>query len=418
MDDFLYREGRAYCEEVPLAELAREYGTPLYVYSRSTLLRHCRRFVDAFRSYPTLPCYAVKANSNLSLLREVFSQGFGADIVSIGELERALLAGVKPDTVVFSGVGKKKEEVERGLEVGILAFNVESQSELKVIQAAAQAKKKTARVSIRLNPNIEVKTHPHIATGLYATKFGVSENVLDEVVEEIKGMKELSLVGIDCHIGSQILDLGPFQQAARRLVDHAKNLKKAGFPIEHVDVGGGFGIRYSNEEPPEFQSYADAVIAEVKDSGFKLVLEPGRVVVGNAGCLLTEVLYEKKTPTKNFVIVDAAMNDLIRPSLYDAYHEINIVDATSKRSAAALEVDVVGPVCETGDFLGLNRKLPHLESGELLFIRSAGAYGMSMASNYNTRPRAAEVLVDKDEHRLIRRRETLTDLWAHEELGE
>lgn len=414
MDEFHYREDQAYCEEVPLAELAETYGTPLYVYSKGTLNRHCLRFREAFKSHPTLACYAVKANSNLQILRTIFATGFGADIVSGGELERALLAGARPEQIIYSGVGKQTFEMERALDVGIYAFNVESMQEVQALQQVARAKKKIARISLRLNPNIEVTTHPHIATGLYATKFGIAENELPTLLSDLKEMKEISLVGVACHIGSQILDLSPFQQAARRLVGHARELKSQGFPIEFVDAGGGFGIRYHQESPPEFETYAQSLLAQVKDSPFRLLIEPGRVVVGNAGILLTKTLYEKTTPMKRFAIIDAAMNDLIRPSLYEAHHEIEVVNRKAIAGKPSFDTDVVGPVCETGDFLGQGRRLPVLGSGALLMLRSAGAYGMSMASNYNTRGRAAEVLVDKKSHALIRRRETLQDLLSTE----
>ena len=411
MEDFLHRDEVAYCENVSLEHLAEIFGTPLYVYSQSTLERTCRELKNAFASHPTLPCFAVKANGNLSVLKEIFAQGFGADIVSVGELERALLAGAKPSEIVYSGVGKRPEEIARALDVGILSFNVESIGELQLIGRIAAQKGTVAPISVRINPNINVKTHPHIATGLYSTKFGIPESDLTEVANEVRKNSSLEWVGLDCHIGSQIVEIEPFQQAAQRLSTKAVELKKEGFSLKCLNLGGGVGIQYLEEKPFLFKDYAECILKEISPTGMRLVLEPGRCIVGNAGILLTRVLGIKRNAEKTFVIVDAAMTELIRPSLYEAYHGIELVRPRSKKAEA---VDIVGPVCETGDFLARDRQmeLPHV--GDLLFVRSAGAYGASMGSRYNARPLAAEVLVQKSASRLVRRREQLSDIWALE----
>ncbi len=412
MSSIHYQAGEAYCERLSLRAIAEAAGTPCYVYSKAALVRKLTEVREAFSGYPTQLCFAVKANSTLGILREIFQLGFGADIVSQGELERALRAGVKADEVVFSGVGKKAEEITRALEVGIHSFNVESRAEFDMIAQIAQAKGVRAPLSFRINPNIDAKTNPKIATGLFSTKFGLVEDEARELAELALNHPHLYLRGVGCHIGSQILDLRPFADAAAKIAAIARSFMDQGHKLEFLDMGGGLGIRYRDEHPPELKDYAHELIKVVKPLGLKLVIEPGRMLVGNMGVLLCTVIANKKTPQKSFVIVDGAMNDLIRPSMYDAYHEI-----TAARQTLASEhlVDVVGPICETGDIFGTDRKLPPLAPGDLVYLQSAGAYGSSMSSNYNSRPRTAEVLVEGDSLRVVRRRESLEDLWRLEE---
>lgn len=413
MDHFLLKNDVYHCEDVPLPELAAQVGTPAYVYSEATLTRHCRRFLDAFKSYPTLACFAVKALSNLSVLNRIAQEGFGADLVSRGELERALLAGVKPEKIVFSGVGKTDDEIQRALDVGILMFNVESGYELDRIGELAQRKKTTARVALRVNPNIDAKTNEKISTGLYTTKFGLPEDELPALLGRIKRQGSLKLAGIGCHIGSQITELSPLGDAARRMAEIAQGVMAQGHKLEFLDMGGGLGIRYKDEQPPSLEDYAQTVIEAIAPTGLKLIVEPGRVLVGNVGVLLTRVIGVKKTPARHFVVVDAAMNDLIRPTLYDSYHDILPVK-TPARGEAEVLCDFVGPVCETGDFLGKGRTLPLPKEGDLVMIRGCGAYASSMASQYNSRPRAPEVMVSGSTSRVIRPRETLESLWSGE----
>ncbi|SMF34188.1 diaminopimelate decarboxylase [Pseudobacteriovorax antillogorgiicola] len=414
MDHFIYKNGEAHCENIPLTEIAEAVGTPAYIYSRNTLKRHARRIIEAFSAYPTLACFAVKANSNLSFLREIFDEGFGADLVSHGELQRALKAGVKPHEIVFSGVGKKDYEIRAGIEAGILSFNVESSFELESINRIALDMGKMAPVCLRINPNIDAKTNPKIATGLFSTKFGMSEAEAKTLVTEIQELPGVQLVGIACHIGSQITDLKPLEEAAEKMSSIALEMLGNGHPLEFIDMGGGLGIRYKDEPDPDVEGYASVLIKHVQKTGLKLVIEPGRLLAGNTGILLNKVIGIKKTPQKNFAIVDGAMNDVIRPSLYDSFHDI----ATVHEGVDKPEVlyDVVGPVCETGDFFGKDRTLPQLHAGDLVFLKSCGAYAATMASNYNSRPRAPEVLVDGDKYYIIKPRETLEDLWRGEEV--
>lgn len=396
-----------------MARLARECGTPLYVYSRATLAHHCQQLMQAFKSYPTTACYAVKANSNLSVLNEIFSHGLGADLVSIGELERALAAGARPDKIVFSGVGKRDEEIERALQVGILSFNVESGYELQALARLAKRMGKVAPVTLRVNPNIDAKTNEKINTGLYTTKFGLPE---DEVLKLAAGMQKepsLALVGLGCHIGSQIVELGPMDAAAKRMALIVAQAHKAGAKLTYLNMGGGLGIRYLDEAPPALSAYADTLLKHVKPTGLKLIIEPGRVLVGNVGIIVSRVIGVKDTPAKSFIVLDAAMNDLIRPSLYDAYHEILPVKEAAIGSPTTL-TDFVGPICETGDFLGKDRQVPLPKADDLYFIRGAGAYAASMASQYNSRPRAAEVMVDGERYRIVKPRESLAALLADE----
>ncbi len=412
MDYFQYQADEAFCEGVPLQKLAEEVDTPAYIYSAATLDRHCRVLKETFKNYPTLLCYAVKANHNLTVLGRIFAAGFGADVVSVGELERALRAGVRSNEIVFSGVGKQAHEIERGLMAGILSFNVEYAGELDEIARLAAKFNRHAGISLRINPNIDAKTNPYIATGLYGTKFGIAESDAKPLLRSVKGSPHLRLLGLACHIGSQIVELGPFREAATRLVQLSRELMEEGFPLQTIDLGGGLGIRYKSEQPPPLEDYAATLLTQVESTGLKLLIEPGRAIVGNAGVLLTRVIGIKITAKKRFVIVDGAMNDLIRPSLYKSYHEILSVRRPTGTQSLA---DVVGPICETSDFLGVDRQLPDLRAGDLLFVRGCGAYGSTMASNYNTRPRAAEVLVEGSTYSVIRRRESLQDLWVAEE---
>lgn len=415
MDHFHYVNGIATCEEVPLPRIAEAVGTPAYIYSAATLRRHCRRFAQAFSRYDALPCFAVKANSNLSVLAEIFASGFGADIVSVGELERALLSGAKPKEIVFSGVGKREDEIRRGLEAGILSFNVESEAELSLVARIAAERSDVAPVSLRVNPNIDAKTNPKIATGLHSTKFGIPEDVALQLIDKVGASPALKLVGLACHIGSQITDLTPLKEAAQRMVGLAQGAQQRGHELKLINMGGGLGIRYRSETPPELEDYAETLIREVKPTGLRLLVEPGRVVAGNSGILLSRVLGLKQTPAKTFVVCDAAMNDLTRPTLYDSYHEILPVrEAAAPDESASPVCDYVGPICETGDILGQDRPCPTLEAGEFIYVRGCGAYAAAMASQYNSRPRAPEVLVDGDEFFVIRPRETLESLWAGE----
>ena len=411
MDFFSFKKGQAYCERIPLKILAKKVDTPVYVYSSAAISQQCKQFTEAFSSYPTTFCYAVKANSNLSILRQIFSAGFGADIVSQGELERAVLAGVEVKKVVYSGVGKKEGEIKRALELGILAFNVESFFELELISKTASQMKKKAAICLRLNPDIDAKTHPKIATGLHSTKFGIETKQLESFLSFIEKNASLELIGLACHIGSQLTDMEPIADAARKMMQLVSYVKNKGFALRYLNMGGGLGIRYVDERIPQIKEYAKVLLNEIK--GLELILEPGRILVGNAGVLLIRVEGIKESSVKKFAIVDAGMNDLLRPTLYGAVHEIDSVEesVSSKKET----YDVVGPVCETGDYLGLDVLLPKLKQDDLLFVRSCGAYGFSMASRYNSRPGAAEVLVDGETFRVVRKRESFKDLWALEE---
>ena len=411
MDFFSMREQQTYCENVPLADIAQAVGTPSYVYSRASIRNQCQRLTAAFAAYPTLACFAVKANSNISILREIFLAGFGADIVSIGELQRSLKAEVDPRRVVYSGVGKRDDEIAAALNIGILSFNIESEAEVERIARLAVRQGLVAPVSLRVNPNIDAKTNPKISTGLFSTKFGLVESVARELAARIQTLPSLQLIGVGCHIGSQIVELNPLVEAGQRLVNFAIELKQLGHKLKFIDLGGGLGIRYQEEVPPPLEEYAAALIHTVRATGLQLLIEPGRVLMGDAGILLSSVLATKKSPEKNFLIVDAAMNDLIRPAMYDSFHEILPVKSSE---GPWVKMDIVGPICETSDYFGLDRQMPQCEAGDLVYVRSAGAYGSAMASNYNSRPRAAEVLVDGTTFRIIRQRESLEDLWRLE----
>ncbi len=415
MHYFSYRDGELFAEEVALGELARRFGTPLYVYSARTLRRHFRVMTQAFEGADHLVCYAVKALSNLSVLRLFASLGAGFDIVSGGELQRCLRAGAVAEKIVFSGVGKTTEEIAAALKAGILMFNVESRPELELIAAVARQTGRRAPVSIRVNPALDPGTHPHISTGQRDSKFGVPLAQVEECCELARRLDNLVVKGLSIHIGSQITELGPFAEAAARLKELALRLGDRGFSdLQYLDLGGGIGIPYRGEALDPVH-YARTVLAELGRLRLTLIFEPGRMLVGNAGVLVTTVIYLKETDVKRFVVVDAAMNDLVRPALYEAYHEIQPV---SRRQGPSAEVDVVGPVCESGDFLARGREMVLPQPGDLLAVMGAGAYGFVMASNYNTRPRAAEVLVDGAQAHLVRARETFADLIRSETIVE
>ena len=413
MDHFNYRGDLLHAEDLPLDEIAQRFGTPCYVYSRATLERHWRAFDRAFQDHPHLICFAVKANPNLAVLNCLARLGSGFDIVSLGELERVLAAGGAPDRIVFSGVGKREDEIRRALEVGIRCFNVESEPELLRLDRVAGELGIKAPVSLRVNPDVDARTHPYIATGLKENKFGIDIGVAEQVYRQAAELPNLNVMGIDCHIGSQLTDLAPFLAALDRVLALADRLEAAGIPIAHLDLGGGLGIRYTSEHPPEPAAYAAALLHRLGGRGYELIVEPGRAIVGNAGILLTRVEYLKPTGHRRFAVLDAAMNDLIRPALYQAHQDIVPVNLASDADPA--RYDLVGPVCETADFLGKDRLLA-LAPGDLLAVRGSGAYGFSMASTYNSRPRAAEVMVDGGQAHLVRRRETVQELYAGESL--
>ncbi|MDG6777186.1 diaminopimelate decarboxylase [Thiomicrorhabdus sp. zzn3] len=410
---FVLKNNTLYAEDVNLAQLAKEFGTPLYVYSRSELENRWLAFDSAFGEQPHLVCYAVKTNSNLAVLNVLAKLGAGFDIVSQGELERVLRAGGDPAKVVFSGVAKQSKEIERALEVGIRCFNIESHAELDRIQTVAERVDKVANISIRVNPDVDAKTHPYISTGLKDNKFGVDINTAPELYAKAQACSHIRPVGIDCHIGSQLTDITPFVDALERVLSLKTKLSEMGIEIHHLDLGGGLGIQYTDETPPAIDDYIQALVSKLNDESVEIIIEPGRAIAGNAGALLTEVEYLKPTAHKNFAIIDAAMNDLIRPALYQAYQQI--VPVTPRNDGLNAKWDIVGPVCETGDFLGKDREL-NLKAGDLLAVLSSGAYGFTMSSNYNTRPRAAEVMVQNDQAWLIRPRETYDDLMGSERL--
>ncbi len=408
MHYFQYKDKELFCEDVSIAEIAEKVGTPFYLYSHGTLVRHYHAFDRAFGTAPHIVCYSVKANSNIGVLKTFINEGSGLDIVSGGELYRALQAGAPPEKVVFSGVGKSNEEIEYAIKTGILMFNVESSQELRRINAAAERLGTMARVSIRVNPDVDPKTHPYISTGLKKNKFGIeADKAIGEYVYARDNLKNLDIIGIDTHIGSQITETAPFSDALKKTKGLVNKLRGEGINIEYLDVGGGLGITYDKEEPPYPSKYGKAIIAETKDMDVTLIFEPGRVIVGNAGILVSKVLYTKTASNKNFIIVDAAMNDLARPSLYGSYHAIWPVN---KDKTGEITADVVGPVCESGDFFAKDRELPLFSSGDLIAVMSVGAYGFAMSSNYNSRCRAAEVMVLRDKWEVIRRRESFEDI--------
>jgi len=411
MDHFNERDGILHAEDVPLTEIAERFGTPCYVYSKATLERHWRAFDRAFRDHPHLVCFAVKSNSNLAVLNVLARLGSGFDIVSGGELERVLAAGGDPAKVVFSGVGKREDEIQRALQVGIRCFNVESESELLRIDRIAGELGLKAPISLRVNPDVDAQTHPYISTGLKENKFGIDIRVAESVYTQAASLANIHICGIDCHIGSQLTDLAPFVDALDRVLLLADRLCAAGIAIEHLDLGGGLGIRYRDEQPPEPAAYAAAMSYRLAERPYEVILEPGRAIAGNAGVLLTRVEHLKHTDHRHFAILDAAMNDLLRPALYQANQDI--VRVVGASDAEPARYDLVGPVCETGDFLGKERLLP-LSEGDLLAVRGSGAYGFTMSSNYNSRPRVAEIMVDGTETHLVRERETIASLFAGE----
>ena len=412
MDHFLYQDNTLYAEGCQVTELAQTYGTPLYIYSRATLERHWHAFNNAVADHPHLICYAVKANANLAVLNVLARLGSGFDIVSGGELARVIEAGGDPAKVVFSGVGKTVAEMEQALNLGIYCFNVESSAELEQLNQVAGRLGKVAPVSLRINPDVDAGTHPYISTGLKENKFGIAMDEAEIVFARARVLPHLHIKGVDCHIGSQLTEIQPFLDAMDRMLALIDRLAEQGIIIEHFDVGGGLGVTYDDETPPHPDVYAAALLKRLGSRQLKLIFEPGRAIAANAGIFVTQVLYLKENSDKRFAIVDGAMNDLIRPALYSAWQ--NIIPVVP-RDSEAYEFDIVGPVCETGDFLGKNRQLA-LAAGDLLAVRSSGAYGFAMASNYNTRPRAAEVMVDGEQAFLVREREKLSQLWQGEQL--
>ena len=400
-------------EDVPLKDIIQKYGSPCYAYSKQAISENFLAYQRALSSRNHLICYAVKSNSNIAVLQTLANLGAGFDIVSVGELERVLIAGGDPAKVVYSGVAKSADEMRRALEVGIHCFNVESESELMLLNKTAAETNQMAPVSLRVNPDVDAKTHPYISTGLKENKFGIDISRAYEVYQQAAKMDHISVVGVDCHIGSQLTDISPFIDAMRHLLLLVDRLAESGINLKHIDIGGGLGVRYQNETVPSLASYIDALEPLLKDRSETLVMEPGRSITANAGILLTQVQVIKKNGDKNFAVVDAAMNDMLRPALYDAWMDINSVEITSDTLKS--DYDVVGPVCETGDFLAKDRSLA-IKEGDYLYLSSAGAYGFSMSSNYNSRPRVAEVMVDGDQTHLIRARETIEDLVRGEQL--
>jgi diaminopimelate decarboxylase len=406
--------GDLYAERVRVADIAAVVGTPCYIYSRAALVARYREYDEGFGKSPHLICYSVKANSNLAVLRTLANEGGGFDVVSGGELARVLRAGGDPRKVVFSGVGKQAQEVREAIEAGILMFNVESPAEIDLIDAIARGLGRRAPIALRVNPDVDPKTHPYISTGLRTAKFGIAMERCTEDYARAAHLPGIEVVGADCHIGSQLTSTAPFAEAVARMSGLLDRLEEAGIRVRYLDVGGGLGIAYDDEKPPHASEYAETLVRGLGDRDLTIIIEPGRSIVGNSGILVTRVLFHKGTPDKNFVVVDAAMNDLLRPALYSAYHGVEAVAP----AARTIKADVVGPVCESGDFFAKDREVPAVEPGGLMAIMSAGAYGFSMASNYNTRPRAAEVLVDGDRFDVVRRRETIEDLLALESIPE
>lgn len=407
MTHFSYRDGELFAEKVSLTAIAERYGTPTYVYSRAALTEHFRAYSEALNDYPHLVCYAVKANSNIGVLNVLARLGAGFDIVSVGELERVLAAGGDASKVIFSGVGKLPHEMARALEAGIHCFNVESEAELEVLNEVAGECGTVANISLRVNPDVDAKTHPYISTGLKENKFGIDIHRAPDVYSRASGLPNINIVGVDCHIGSQLTDTSPFIDALQRVLALVDELSARGIALQHLDLGGGLGVRYQNEQPPHPAEYIAALRRELGDRDLTLVLEPGRSIAANAGVLLTRVQYLKPGDEKNFAIVDAAMNDMIRPALYQAWLSIDPV--VPRENTQTQNWDIVGPVCETGDFLGKDRALA-IEPNDLLCVGSSGAYGFTMSSNYNSRGRAAEIMVDGDQAYEVRQRESLADL--------
>jgi diaminopimelate decarboxylase len=415
MHHFQYRNDELHCEDVPVSLIAKEIGTPFYLYSHATLRQHFRAFDGAFSDVAHLTCFSMKSNSNLAILKLFALEGGGVDIVSGGELYRALKAGVDPKKIVYSGVGKTSEDMEYALQSQILMFNVESSQEILLLDGIAGRVGKKAAISIRVNPDIDPQTHPYISTGLKENKFGIDIPQALEEYARVTGLKNLTVAGVSCHIGSQLTRLSPFLHALRRLKELIGQLRRIGIGVSYLDLGGGLGITYDQEEPPHPREYAKAIKDELDIKDVTVILEPGRVIVGNAGILVTRVLFKKTTAGKSFIIVDAAMNDLIRPSLYGSYHSIEPVRVAGR---GKIKADVVGPICESSDFLAKDREMDSFETGDLLAVMSAGAYGFSMSSNYNSRPRIAEVMGKGDGYHVIRQRESYEDLVRGERIPE
>jgi diaminopimelate decarboxylase len=407
MHHFHYQQDELYCEGIPLRKLAEAVGTPCYVYSHATLRQHFAVFDEAFAGVPHLICFSAKSNSNIAILNIIGSLGGGVDIVSGGELFRARKAGIPAERIVYSGVGKTEEEIDYALTEGILMFNIESTQELEAINNRAKAFGRKARIALRVNPDVDPKTHPYISTGMKKNKFGIDINTAIKAYEQARSLDCIEILGVDCHIGSQLTEIAPFVDALQRLRTLIERLEKINIPIRYLDLGGGLGIVYDQEAPPHPREYAEAMLKELKGLSCTLIFEPGRVIVGNAGVLLGKVLYSKRTVIKNFIITDAGMNDLVRPSFYGSYHQIQMVAKTGRETQV---VDVVGPICESSDFLARDRELPMVKPGDYLAVMSAGAYGFTMASNYNSRPRPPEVLVSGEQYFVIRKRETWDDL--------
>ena len=408
---FTYKDGKLHADDVPVSEIALRYDTPTYVYSRTTLERHIQTINGAFNGINHLTCYSVKANSNRAIVNVMAESGLGADVVSGGELYRALRAGIPANRIVYSGVGKTNEEIRYALISGILMFNVESESELHAINLVAEETNQVAPISIRVNPDVDPKTHPYISTGLKKNKFGIPQNDTLRIYKIAADLEHVNIIGIDAHIGSQLINVLPFKETAERLVSLINEIRAHGIDLKIVDIGGGLGINYEEEFPPDPINWALMIVPIIKKTGCLLIIEPGRSIVGNAGILITRVLYIKTNEEKTFIVVDAGMNDLARPSLYGSYHAV--VPVVERRTERRI-VDVVGPICESSDFIARDREMPMPEEGDLLAIMSAGAYGMSMSSNYNSRLRAAEILVHKNEIKLVRERETYENLISRE----
>lgn len=410
MHEFKFKKKQLYCESVPVKKIADKVGTPLYVYSRRTIVDHYRKIKKAFSEVKPLVCFSVKSNSNLSVLRLLVEQGAGLDIVSGGELYRALKISADPQKIVYASVGKTREEITAAVKANILFFNVESRPELETINEICQRLKRKANVALRINPDVDPKTHTYITTGKSEGKFGLDLDTAEHLFRHADSYPGLNIIGVHLHIGSQITESEPFVQAIGKAVSFINHLRETGVNLSYLNIGGGLGIVYSQERPQTAEVFARAVLPLIKKSGCRLILEPGRFIVGNSGILVTRVIYVKQTPVKRFVIVDAGMNDLIRPSLYQAYHHIQPVVQDAEVMHPLLMADIVGPICESGDFLGKDRDLPLVKPGDLLAVMSAGAYGFCMASNYNSRPRPAEVLVFGSKYQVIRRREKYADL--------
>ncbi len=413
LEAFHYRSEEFFCEDVTVSSVAERFGTPTYVYSQNRILENFRRFAGRLSGIPSLICYSVKSNSNLKILKLLREAGAGFDIVSGGELARVRRVGADPGGIVFSGVGKTAVEVDAGLEAGLLMFNIESAGELELIECRARELGKTGGIALRVNPDVRAETHPYISTGQVIHKFGVPKEEAMGLYRRAAASRHFKIRGVACHIGSQILEVAPFLDAFDEILGLASRLRAEGIEVEHLDLGGGFGIRYADEQPLEVDRLTVELEARLRQTPYRLIVEPGRVLVGDAGLLVTRVLYVKRNQQKNFIVVDAGMNDLLRPTLYGAYHEIVPV---KQRSGEKLRADVVGPLCETGDFLAQDRELAHVQSGDLLAVLTVGAYGFVQASNYNSRPRPAEVLVHGTEAKLIRARESLEDLMAAESI--